>query len=138
MTAKRFAVATLVGALAVLATGYVIFWLAFGDFYGYAMSAGSVNVARERPVLWALVLGTLSYTALITLAIGSRADPVNLAGGIKIGAVLSFLLWLTADLMLYAVSTVGNVTTTFVDALLETIPGAIAGGAIAVSLRKTG
>ena len=52
-------------------------------------------------------------------------------------AVLSFLLWVTADLMLYAISTVGNATTMLLDPLLETIPGAIAGGAIALSLRKS-
>lgn len=136
MNAKRLALGTIVGAVAVIVSGYLVFYV-FGDFYRYAMNAGSTNVARERPLLWALVLGTLLYAAFITLEIGARSTSLNVMRGMKIGALVSFLLWLTADLMLFAVSNVGSAVSTFVDPLLETIPGAIAGGAIAVAIRRT-
>jgi hypothetical protein len=38
--------------------------------------------------------------------------------------------------MLYGISNVGNLTTTVVDPLLELVPGAIAGGAIAGVLKR--
>ena len=50
--------------------------------------------------------------------------------------IVSFLLWFTADFMLYGISHVGNLTTTLVDPLLELVPGAIAGGVIARVLRR--
>jgi hypothetical protein len=83
-------------------------------------------------------LGALSYSALVTLAIGSRARSLNIGAGIKIGAVVGFLLWFTADFMLYGISNVLNLTSAVVAPLLELVPGAIAGGVIAAVLGKIG
>ena len=102
------------------------------------MNAGSATgVAREPQLFWAIALGALSYGALLTLVIGSRASYLTVGAGIKIGAIVSFLLWFTADFMLYGISNVGNLTTTIVAPLLELVPGAIAGGVIASVLRRT-
>jgi hypothetical protein len=140
MDARRFVIRTLVGGVTVLATGTLIFTMApFRDFLAYAMNAGSATgVAREPQLVWAVALGALSYSALVTLAIGSRARSVNIGAGIKIGAVVGFLLWFTADFTFYGVSNVGNLTTTVVDPLLEFVPGAVAGGVIAAVLGKIG
>lgn len=138
MDAKRFVIGTLVGGVTLFATGYLIFKMAFGNFYAYALNAGSATgVAREPQLMWAVALGVLSNSALVTLAIGSRASSLNAEAGIKIGAVVGFLLWFTADFMLYGISNVGNLTSTVVAPLLELVPSAIAGGVIAVVLRKT-
>jgi hypothetical protein len=87
-------------------------------------------------LFWAVALGAVSYGALLTLVIGSRASYLTIGAGIKIGAIVSFLLWFTADFMLYGISNVGNLTTTLVDPLLELVPGAIAGGTIAGVLKR--
>ncbi len=138
MEAKRFVIATLVGGVTVFATGTLVFAIApFRDFLVYAMNAGSATgVAREPQLVWAVALGALSYSALITLAIGRRADSLNTRSGIKIGAVVGFLLWFTADFMFYGISNVGSLTSTVVDPLLELVPGAVAGGVIATVLGK--
>jgi hypothetical protein len=72
----------------------------------------------------------------VTLAIGSRAGSLDIGAGIKIGAVVGFLLWFTADFMFYGISHVGNLLSTVVAPLLELVPGAIAGGVIAVVYGK--
>ena len=140
MDARRFVIATLVGGVTILATGTLIFAIApFRDFFAYAMNAGSATgVAREPQLLWAVALGALSYSALVTLAIGTRARSANIGAGIKIGAVVGFLLWFTADFMFYGISNVGNLTSTVVDPLIELVPGAVAGGVIAAVLGKIG
>ena len=140
MDTRRFVIGTLVGGVTVFATGTLIFAVApFRDFLAYALSAGSATgVAREPQLLWAVALGALSYSALVTLAIGSRARSLNIGAGIKIGAVVGFLLWFTADFMLYGVSNVGSLTSTVVDPLIELVPGAVAGGVIAAVLGKIG
>jgi len=140
MDARRFVIGTLVGGVTVFATGTLIFAVApFRDFLAYALNAGSATgVAREPQLVWAVALGALSYSALVTLAIGSRARSLNIGAGIKIGAVVGFLLWFTADFTFYGISNVGNLTSTVVDPLLELAPGAIAGGVIAAVLGKIG
>jgi len=138
MHAKQLVIGTLVGAVTVLAIGYLMFTAALGNFYAYAMNAGSAaGVAREPQLFWAVALGALSYGALLTLVIGSRASNLTLGSGVKMGAIVSFLLWFTADFMLYGISNVGSLTTTIVDPLLELVPGAMAGGVIASVLRRT-
>ena len=137
MTAKRLAIGTIVGAAGLSATGYFLFWIALGDFYAYALrSASATGVPRESPLAWAVALGALSYGALLTLAIGNRPGSTAIGAGVKVGAVVGFLVWFTADFMLYGVSNVLNLTATLIDPLLEVVPSAVAGGAIAVVLRN--
>jgi hypothetical protein len=140
MDTKRFVIGTLVGGITVFATGTLIFAMPpLHDFMAYAMNSGSATgVAREPQLFWAVALGALSYSALVTLAIGSRAHPSSIGAGIRIGAVVGFLIWFTADFMFYGISNVGNLTSTLVDPLLELVPGALAGGVIAAVLGKIG
>ena len=140
MNTKQFVIGTLVGGITVLATGTLIFAMPpLREFMAYAMNSGSATgVAREPQLFWAVALGALSYSALVTLAIGRRARPSSVGAGIKIGAVVGFLIWFTADFMFYGISNVGNLTSTLVDPLLELVPGALAGGVIAAVLGKIG
>ena len=136
MNPKELVIGTLVGALTLSATGYVIFGIAFPEFFTNFMNAGSAtNVERQPLLLWAVALSMLSYGLLMTLAVGSRAGSVTTRTGVTTGAVVSFLLWFTADFMLYGISNVGSLKGTVTDPLLEMAPGAIAGGVIAAVLR---
>jgi hypothetical protein len=137
MTAKQLVAGTVVGAATLTATGYVMFGIVLGNFYAHALSAGSATgVPREAPLFWAVGLGALSYGALMTLAIGSCAGSLTMGSGIKIGAVVGFLVWFTADFMLYGISNVLNLTSAFVDPLLEVVPSAITGVVVAVVIRR--
>jgi hypothetical protein len=139
MNAKRFVIGTLVGGVAVLVTGYLIFAMPpFRDFYRFAMNAGSAaGVARDPLLVWAVALGALANGALVTFAIGNRAGSLSPWAGIKVGAIVGFLLWFTADFMFYGISNVRNLMTAVVEPLVELVPGAAAGGEIAVALGHT-
>lgn len=137
LTAKRLAIGTIVGAGTLLAAGYVVFGLALGNFYAYALNAGSATGVLRQPFLfWAVAVGALSYGALLTLAIGSRPGSPTLRAGMTIGAVVGFLVWFTADFMLYGISNVLNLTSVLIDPLLELVPSAITGGVIALVLAR--
>lgn len=140
MDVKRFVVGTVTGAITVFAGGLLLFSLPWTrDFYLYAMEGGGASsVARDVPLLWAAFLGAVSYAALIALAIGVQPRRPDIAGGVGIGAVVGFLIWATANLMLFAVSNVGTATTALIDPLLELIPGAMAGGLVAAVFRRMG
>jgi hypothetical protein len=137
MTARQLAAGTVVGAVTLAASGYVVFGIVLGGFYAHALNAGSATgVARESPLVWAIALGAVSYGALLTLAIGSRDGSPTVQAGITIGAVVGFLVWFTADFMLYGLSNVLDLTSALIDPLLEVVPSAITGGVIAGVLRK--
>ena len=134
MDSKRLVIGTIVGGIVLYAVGYLIFELAFGEFY--AANAGSATgVDRDPQVIWALVVGSLTYAALITLGIG-RSAGATIGSGVMVGAVVGFLLWATAGFTLYAVSNLSNLTRTVVDPLLEAVHGGIAGAAIAMAIGK--
>ena len=135
MDIKRFIIGTVVGAITLYILGYLIFDLAFAEFY--AANAGSATgVVRDNQVVWAVALGTLSYAALLTLAIGTRARSVTIVEGLKIGAIVGFLMWFGADFIFYGIFNISNLTLTFVDSLLELIRGGITGAVIAAVLGK--
>ena len=137
MTARELATGTVVGAVTLSATGYVMFWTVLRNFYTYALGAGSATGApRESPVIWAVALGALSYSALVTLAIGNCGSSPTMGGGVKVGAIIGFLVWFTADFFLYGISNVLNLTSALIDPLLEVVPSAVTGGAIAAVLGK--
>ena len=135
MDIKRFIIGTVVGGITLFILGYVIFELAFADFF--AANAGSATgVWKDPQVIWAIALGTLSYSALITLAIGTRAGSTTIVEGLKVGAIVGFLMWFGADMIIYGVWNLSNLTATIADSLLELIRAGISGAVIAAVLAK--
>jgi hypothetical protein len=134
MSAKRFIVGTLVGGVALYAVGYLIFVMTFGAFY--AANAGSAaGVDRAEQLVWAVALGNLAYAALVVLVIANR-ESFSIAAGAQVGAVVGFLIWVTADFIVYGTTNIANLTRTVVDPLLEIVHGGIGGAVIAGVLKS--
>jgi hypothetical protein len=135
MNSKGSVAAVLVGAIVVYAVGWALFDTIFASFY--AANAGSATgVTREPRILWAALVGSLAYAALITYAMKRGAGAVSLAGGAQIGAIVGFLLWATVDFSFYGGMNLNNLTTTVVDPMLEFVRGGISGAVIALVLGK--
>jgi hypothetical protein len=132
MDIKRLAIGTLVSAATLSGAGYIIFGVVLPEFYTNFLSAGSATgVARQPMLVWAIALGMLSYGLLIALAVDTRGGSVTVRTGAMIGALVSFLTFVTADFILYGISNVGSVSGIFIDPFLEAVPGAVAGGLVA-------
>jgi hypothetical protein len=130
---KRFALATAVGGIVLYAAGYVILTRAVADFY--AANAGSATgVARGEQIVWAVAIGNLAYAALIAFTL-TRRPIASIREGAIVGAIVGFLIWCTADFIIYGISNTANLTRTVVDTLLEIVHGGIGGTAIAAVLR---
>ena len=135
MDIKRLVIGTVAGGIALFILGYVIWNMLFTDFF--AANAGSATgVAKDPQVMWAIAVGTLSYAALITLAIGTRAGSTTIVEGLKVGAIVGFLMWFSADMIFYGIWNVENLTAAIVDSLLELVRGGIAGAVVAAVLGK--
>ena len=135
MDTKRFVIGTLAGGITMYLVGYLIWDLAFADFF--AANAGSaMGVIRETDLVWAIVLGTLSLAALVTLAVGRRAGSSTIVDGFKIGAIVGFLVWFGVDFIYYGFTNISNLTATIVDPLLEIVRTGIGGAVIAAVLGR--
>jgi hypothetical protein len=97
----------------------------------------ATGVARQPPLLWAVAVAMLSYSLLVTLTLAIQGDALTVRSGMATGAIVSLLLWFTADFMLYGISNVGHLRGIVLEPLLEVVPGAIAGAIIAFVLRRT-
>ncbi len=135
MDIKRLMIGTVVGGITLNILGYITWDVLFTEFF--AANAGSATgVVKDPQVVWALALGSLSYAALLTLAIETRAGSATIVEGLKIGAIVGFLMWFAVDLTLYGVWNVSNLTAAIVDSLLELVRAGISGAIIAGVLGK--
>ena len=132
MCTKRLAIATLVGGIVMYAVGYLI-WDILLDYWNGAFDAA--GVAREAQLLWVNALSHVPAAALITLAI-ERGGSSTIGGGVKIGAIVGFLVWSSVDLAFYANTTIFDLTAICVDSLLASVHFAIGGGVIAAVLGR--
>jgi hypothetical protein len=136
MNPKRLLIGTIGGGIVLFVVGYLMFSVAFDSFYR-ANIGSATGVSRASELLWATILGSLSYAALITYTIENRSGAVTVGTGAQIGAIVGFLLWFTADFVIYGTTNVANLTRTIVDPLLEIVHGGIGGAVIAAVLTGT-
>ena len=137
MNIKRLSIGSAVGAIALFLLGMLIWQVLFVDFFD-ANSGSATGVDREAPIMWAVVLGTLFYAVLLTLALESRAASKSLVDGLVVGMVVGALLWGTADFVLYGFTNLNTLTGAVADTVLEGIRGGIGGAIIAAVLGKLG
>lgn len=135
MNVKQWVIGTIVGAVVVFGAGWVLFEMLLGDYY--AANAGSATgVDKDPPIMWALVVGALAYAALIIYAMRAQAGSVNMVSGMKVGAIVGFLLWATADFSLFGITNMSNLTITVLDPFVELVHGGIAGAVLGALLPK--
>jgi len=134
MDGKRLFTGAAVGAVTQMVVGSLIFLFFFSDFYA-ANSGGVSGISREMPIIWAATLGHLSLATLLTLAI-VKTDSVSLVRGLKVGALVGFLIWFGTDFIHYAATYRFNLTVTILDPLLETIRFGASGAMIGLVLGR--
>ena len=134
MDIKRLGIGVVTGAIALYIVGYVLWDLAFGDMFN-EWACEALNVNRPEPLRWAEIVGHLTYAALLVIVIEKGA---SIADAAKRGALVAFLMWATADFLLYSFQDVWTMPAPIVDAMLEAIRGGIVGAALAAVLVRTG
>jgi hypothetical protein len=134
MDTKRFLIGMVVGAVILYAVGWLIWGLLFADFFA-ANVGGATNLVREAPIYWPGILGHFAVAALVTLAIG-WSGALSWVEGLKIGAIVGFLLWFGVDFIHYGSLDKWNLTATIVDPILELVRTGIGGAAIGLALAR--
>lgn len=135
MNVKRLVVGIVVGTIVASIVGVVVFDNLVADFYAANMGSAT-GVMRDSQLLWAVIVGTAAYAALITLALGTQPDGTTIVGGAKTGAIVGLLVWGTANFVLLGVMNVHTPVLAIVDSVLEAIRAGITGAVIAVVAAK--
>ncbi len=134
MDAKKLVTGAVVGAVAQMVFGFLIFQLLFGSFYE-ANVGGATSLMRETPLLWPFVLGNLALAILVTLAVDQTGSN-SLMKGFKVGAIVGFLVWFGVHFNMYSGMELTNLTVIIVDPFLELIRTGITGAAIGFVLAR--
>ena len=136
MTGKRLLLGTLVGGITLFLLGLLFWGYLFADFF--AANAGSATgVGRDAVLYWASILGILSLSCLVTLALGWTGASTVL-DGLKTGAIVGFLIWFGVNMIFYGNFHLSNLAGALVDPLLELVRTGIAGAVIVGVLGKVG
>ena len=135
MSAMKFAVGSVVCGMLMYAVGYVFWDILLLDYYTANSGAAGAGL-RENQVLWAALLGTLIYGALVTHLVGAKSGATTMASGLKAGALAGFLLWGAANFIVFGFLDLWYITVVLLDIVLETVRGAIGGAAVALLLAK--
>ena len=132
MDAKRVAIGTVVGGVTMFLVGYLI-WNIVLDYWNAAFV--EAGVARETQLLWVNALSNVLAAALLTFTI-ERGGSSTIGAGVKIGAIVGFLVWAGVDLSFYANTTIFDLTTIILDPLLAGVWFGIGGGVISAVLGR--
>ena len=137
MSAQRFAIATVSGAVMVLLLGLVTGALFGGLFEGFAVSAPDL-VMKSSPNVWTIVLGAVAMGALLTVLLGCWTGHTGAVKALGTSAVFGLLLHLFLGLSLFGMTTMLSLTGTLVKVVIDTAQVALAGMAVGYVLGRTG
>ncbi len=127
MNGQKFLVATVAGGIALFVLGFILWGLLFMSFF---QAHATADVMKEVPTFWALILGQLSFAALLTVIIGKWAGTTGVVPGMKTAALVGLLMALGIDFTLFATAEMMDLTATLVDPLLVTVQSGGAGAVI--------
>jgi hypothetical protein len=135
MDIKRIVIGTIVGAVALHASGYLIFDVLAADFYA-ANQGPATGAFRDFPMQGPLALANLAYAALLMLGLLGRDGAPTIGRGIVVSGIIGFLAWAHADLVHYAYMTTRPLPVVIVDPLLELVHAGLSGAVIVAVLSR--
>ena len=126
MDAKRLLVGTLNGAVGALATAFLIWEVLLADYFSGQMPGVE---ALDPPDMVLQVLAAALHALLITILLGWK-KPTSSTEAMKAGALVGGLLWAGVNLWNMGAYGMWTLQGALVDALMSTLPFAVAGFAI--------
>lgn len=123
--------ATLAGSVTSFLTGWVIWGMAMKDFFTANTTEAAKDAMRgDSPVMWAIFVGGVAWSLLLTLVFSRWAGITTFKTGAIAGAWMCFLMALGMDMFIYGGMDAWTLTAGLVDAILNVVQGAIVGGVV--------
>ncbi len=139
MDVKKFIVGTATGGIVYFFLGFVFYAILFEDFFmANQGSATGVWKSDTEMQYWPIVLGNMSWAALLTYIIQKWAKAGSIKGGAKVGAIVGLLTSFGYAMIQYDTTNISNMTAAFGDVFINLTMGAVAGGIIALVAAGSG
>jgi hypothetical protein len=134
MDMKRIVIGTIVGGIVLEVLSYLVFDMAFGDYY--AANAGAAGAMKIPNLQWAIAVTNFAGALLVTLGLEAKGGTASMAGGFVTGAVIGLLVWIQGDFYYYAATNAFQFVIVIVDPLLSALVTGAGGAVIAATLAR--
>ncbi len=122
--------ATIVGAVVSFLLGWLLWGYLMMDYFNANMGETYVLLQKNPPEIWMIFVAQVLFAFLLAY-IFDRTGTNNFMDGLKMGALIFFLISAGFDVMLHAtVDVFKSHTAIIVDILMNVFMGAIIGGII--------
>jgi hypothetical protein len=134
MDVKKFLIGTITGGIVYFLLGFVVYALAFDQFFiAHAGSATGVT-KTEAMQYWPLFLGNIGHAALLSYIFLKWANVKSFLAGLSAGAAIGFFMTLGHNLIQYDTTNIMDITGALADVIVYTIITSITGGVVGAVL----
>jgi len=135
MNTKTFALSTIVGGIAYFFLGFLFYAVLLDGFFA-AQQGTATGVQKSTMEWWPLLLGNFAAAALLAYIFLQWAGIRSFSSGLKVGALIGFLIALGWDMIMYDTSNLMTLTGAFADVLVYAVMSGLAGGVIGLIIPK--
>ena len=129
MTEGRFWAASAAGGVMLFFSGFLLWGVLLSGFFDAHMGT-AVGVAKEPPLLLHLALGQFFWGVLLAVVIARYAGVSGFVPGLRIGALMGFLLSLSVGLTQFSMANLVDLTAVLVDPFVSAVWSGLGGGAV--------
>ena len=133
MTEGRFWGAAAAGGVTLFVAGFLLWGLALSGFFE-AHVGSATGVIKEPMDFPHLILGQFFWGVLLAVVIARYAGVSGFGEGMKIGALLGFLMSLSVGLTQFSMTYLFDLTTALVDPFVSAVWSGLGGGVIGLIL----
>ncbi|MCJ7630002.1 MAG: hypothetical protein MUO50_16625 [Longimicrobiales bacterium] len=133
MPQGRFWTATLAGGVTLFIVGFLLWGMALSGFFE-AHVGSATGVVKEPMDMLHLALGQIIWAALLTVVMAKWAGVSGFGPGMKIGAIMGFLMSLSIGLNQFSMTNLFDLTTVLTDPFVSAVWSGLGGGVIGLVL----
>ncbi|MES2418990.1 MAG: hypothetical protein V4541_12445 [Bacteroidota bacterium] len=133
MNTNKILVAGIAGGLTFFLLGWLFYGMLLMDFMT-ANSSGIAGLHKDPMVMWALIVGNLSWGFLFAVILGCWSGDLTLGKAAARGAIIGLLTAINVDMVMFATTNVTTLTCVAVDVATVTVMGAIGAAVITAVL----
>jgi hypothetical protein len=133
MNQARLWVASLAGGATLFVVGFLLWGLVFAGFFEAHVGTATGVLKAEMDFIH-LAIGQYFWGLLLAVVIGRWAKVSGFGAGMKIGAVMGFLMSLSVSLNQYSMTNLFDLATALTDPFVSAIWSGLGGGVIGLVL----
>ena len=133
MPQGRFWAAALAGGVTLFIAGFLLWGMALSGFFE-AHLGSATGVVKEPMDMLHLALGQIIWAVLLTVVMAKWAGVSGFGPGMKIGAIMGFLMSLSVGLTQFSMANLLDLTAVLTDPFVSAVWSGLGGGVVGLVL----